>query len=74
MVGLKPLHLGDAIEPSTSDVYNKVTGNDIGEVIDYGVGDTFTREEERRVLGKIDLAVLPMVQPLSQRHRQQTYH
>jgi hypothetical protein len=51
-------------EPILPIADNKVAANVIGEVIDYGMGVTFTRMEERTVLRKIDLAVLPMVQSL----------
>ncbi|KAI7509885.1 hypothetical protein KC347_g4795 [Hortaea werneckii] len=41
------------------DSDTKSHSNDIREVLDYG--DTYTEEEERAVVRKIDLAVLPMI-------------
>lgn len=52
----------DTIEPIAHDTNSKLGTNEVKEVIEYG--DSYTVEEEKAVLRKIDLAVLPMVQSL----------
>ncbi|RMZ11860.1 hypothetical protein D0864_00865 [Hortaea werneckii] len=49
----------DATKTIAPDSDTKSHSNDVQEVLDYG--DTYTEEEERAVLRKIDLAVLPMI-------------
>ncbi|RMY72284.1 hypothetical protein D0863_04616 [Hortaea werneckii] len=49
----------DKMKTSTPEVDTKSHSNDVQEVLDYG--DSYTEEEERAVVRKIDLAVLPMI-------------
>ncbi|KAI7552348.1 putative MFS allantoate transporter [Hortaea werneckii] len=47
------------MKTSTPEADTKSHSNDVQEVLDYG--DSYTEEEERAVVRKIDLAVLPMI-------------
>ncbi|GAB1740480.1 hypothetical protein NU219Hw_g5583t1 [Hortaea werneckii] len=49
----------DAMKTSAPDTDTKSHSNDVQEVLDYG--DSYTEEEERAVVRRIDLAVLPMI-------------
>lgn len=51
----------DKMKSSTPEADTKSHSNDVQEVLDYD--DSYTEEEERAVVRKIDLAVLPMVRP-----------